>query len=65
MIFLKSRVWTAGEIVCLKWGSILAGAVIGAYIADLVKTYVWLFVVSVAILAIKPVSGYFQKHRVE
>lgn len=60
MIFLKTRSWTAGEIVCLKWGSILAGAVVGAYIADLVKQYVWLFVISVVILAIKPVSGYFR-----
>ncbi len=61
MNFLKSRVWTPGEIVCLKWGSILAGAVIGAYISELVKTYVWLFVVSVVILSIKPVSGYFRR----
>lgn len=61
MNFYKARIWTAGEIVCLKWGSILAGAIIGAYIADLVKAYVWLFVASVIVLAIKPVSGYFRK----
>jgi hypothetical protein len=61
MNFLKSRTWTAGEIVCLKWSSILAGAVIGAYISELVKTYVWLFVLSIVILAIKPVSGYFKE----
>lgn len=60
MNFLKTRIWTAGEIVCLKWGSLLAGAVVGAYLADLVKTYVWLFVASVIVLAIKPVSGYFK-----
>jgi hypothetical protein len=61
MNFLKTRTWTAGEIVCLKWGSVLAGAVIGAYLSELVKTYVWVFVVSVIVLAIKPVSGYFRE----
>jgi len=61
MNFLKTRTWTAGEIVCLKWGSVLAGAVIGAYLSELVKTYVWVFVVSAIVLAIKPVSGYFRE----
>jgi uncharacterized membrane protein YoaK (UPF0700 family) len=61
MNFLKTRTWTATEIVCLKWGSMLAGAVIGAYLADLVKAYVWVFVASVIVLSIKPVSGYFRK----
>jgi hypothetical protein len=61
MNFLRSRTWTAGEIVCLKWGSILFGAVVGAYGADLVKQYVWLFLISIAIVAIKPVSGYFRR----
>jgi hypothetical protein len=65
MTFLKTRSWTAGEIVCLKWGSLLAGAVVGAYISDLVKQYVWLFVISVVILAIKPVSGYFRGEKGE
>lgn len=61
MFFLKPRIWTAGEIVCLKWSAALFGAVIGAYIADLVKAYVWLFAASIVILAIKPLTGYFRK----
>ncbi len=61
MDFTKPRTWTVAEIGCLKWASILIGAVIGAYIPDLVKQYVWVFVISAAILSIKPISGYFRK----
>ena len=60
MRFLKSRTWSVAEIACLKWSSILFGALVGAYISDLVKTYVWLFVVSIIVLAIKPLTGYFR-----
>jgi uncharacterized membrane protein YoaK (UPF0700 family) len=61
MNFLKSRVWTAGELICLKWSAFLAGAVAGAYLTVFVKSWVWLFVAAVVAFAIKPTWGYFRK----
>lgn len=61
MNFLKPRVWTAGELICLKWSAFLAGGVAGAYLAAFVKAWVWLFVAAVVVLAVKPAVAFFRK----
>ena len=61
MNLLKSRVWTAGELISLKWCAFLSGGVAGAYLSTFVKSWVWLFVAAAIAFAIKPTLGYFRK----
>lgn len=59
MKLLEPRVWSAIDIVCLKWSSILFGAVVGAYFASFVLEYMWAFILALVILALRPVFAYF------
>lgn len=56
--FKKLDVWDMG---CIKWSSIFFGIIIGAYIADFAKQYLWLFIVLVVLLAIRPLYRCFKK----
>lgn len=62
MKLLEPRVWSALDIVCLKWSSILFGAIIGAYFASFVIAYVWAFVLALVVLALRPAFAYFNPH---
>ncbi len=54
----KLDMWDIGAI---KWASILFGIIIGAYIADFTKQYIWYFGILVLLIAIKPVYKLFKK----
>ena len=54
----KLDFWDVG---CIKWTSILFGLIIGAYIANFVKQYLWVFIVLAVLLAIKPIYKFFKK----
>lgn len=54
----KLNVWDIG---CIKWASILFGIIIGAYIADFTKRYIWILIILAVILAIKPIVKFFKK----
>ncbi len=54
----KLNYWDIGSI---KWASIFFGIIVGAYISDFVKQYLWLFVVLAVLLAIKPLYKIYSK----
>ena len=60
MNIFKPRIWSIWEIACIKWSSILFGLIVGIYLADYLKSYVWLLVVGCLILAVKPVMKIFR-----
>jgi len=53
----KLNIWDIG---CIKWASLLLGVIIGAYIADFVIQYLWVFIVLTILLAIKPMYKMFR-----
>lgn len=59
MGLLKTKVWSAWDIALLKWSSILFGMILGAYSSVFVKRFLWVFIVLIAILAIRPVYSYW------
>ncbi len=61
MHIFKKKVWSPIDIMFLKWSSVVFGAIIGAYAAGFVKQYVWIFIILVIALAIKPVYSYWFK----
>jgi|OpeIllAssembly_1097287.scaffolds.fasta_scaffold2348752_1 hypothetical protein len=60
MNLFKPRVWSIGEIACIKWSSIAFGMIVGVYLADYLKEYVWFLVLGCVVLAIKPVVKFFR-----
>ena len=60
MNIFKPRIWSIWEIACIKWSSILFGVIVGIYLANYVKSYVWLLVLGCLVLAIKPVVKVFR-----
>jgi len=49
------------DIGCIKWSSILFGAIVGAYIAGFVKHYLAVIVVVTIALAIRPMVKFLKK----
>ena len=60
MNIFKPRIWSIWEIACIKWSSILFGMIVGIYLEDYLKSYVWLLVVGCLALAVKPVMRVFR-----
>ena len=60
MTLFKSKVWSPIDIGSLKWSCILLGMIVGAYLSDFVKDYVWVFVIIAILAGIKPAVSYFQ-----
>ncbi len=60
MRLLRTKVWYWWDVWMLKWCCLLFGMVVGAYIADIVKGYIWWFVVGAILLAIRPAITYFR-----
>jgi putative Mn2+ efflux pump MntP len=52
------NVWDIG---CIKWSSILFGVIVGAYIANFTKQYLWLFIVLAVLIAVKPIYKFLKK----
>ena len=59
MNIFQPRTWSIGEVACIKWSSILFGAIVGIYLADYLKSYVWLLGLGCLVLAVKPVMKVF------
>lgn len=55
------RQYSVIEVGLIKWSCILFGMVAGAYLADFVLRYVWLFVIVAVLLAVKPIISYFKE----
>ncbi len=51
------NVWDIG---CIKWASLLLGVIIGAYIADFVVQYLWVFIVLVVLLSVRVLYKMFR-----
>jgi len=46
-------IWDIGAI---KWASLLVGIIIGAYIANFTKQYLWWFIIAAILLVIRPIK---------
>lgn len=57
----KAKKMDLWDIGCVKWSSLLLGAIIGAYISGFVKQYLVWFIVIAVIIALKPVAKWFKK----
>jgi len=60
MKFLRTKEWTWWDIGLLKWCCILVGAIVGAYLADIVKENVMWFLLATVILALRPAITYWK-----
>ena len=60
MKLFRSKVWSPVDIASLKWSCILLGMIVGAYLSDFVKHYVWVFVIAAILMGIKPAVSYFR-----
>ncbi len=49
------------DIGAIKWSSILLGMIVGAYIANFVKQYLWLFIVLTILIVIRPAYKFLKK----
>jgi putative Mn2+ efflux pump MntP len=65
MKLFRSKVWSPFDIALLKWSCIFLGMIIGAYLSDFVKDYLWVFVVALLILGIKPTVSYFGRDQTD
>jgi hypothetical protein len=61
MKLFKDKKYSVLDIGLIKWSCILFGMVFGAYLADFVLGYMWLFIVVALLLAIKPIISYFME----
>jgi len=61
MKLFKDKMYSVLDIGLIKWSCILFGMVLGAYLADFVLGYLWLFIVVALLLAIKPIISYFME----
>ena len=59
MAIFKTKMWSAGDIVLLKWSCILFGMIIGAYLSNLVKQYLLIFIVLIILSGLKPLYSYW------
>ena len=60
MKLLRAKIWNWWDVSLLKWSCLLFGMVVGAYFADIVKGYVWWFVIGAIFLAVRPAITYFR-----
>ena len=57
----KMKRLTIWDIAFIKWSAVLFGIIIGAYIADFTKQYIWYFVIVALLIAIKPIYKVLKK----
>ena len=60
MKLLRPRVWFAFDIACLKWSCILFGMIVGAFLPEFTRRYVWAFAAAAILLAISPAVRFFR-----
>jgi len=59
MKLFRSKVWSPVDIALLKWSCIFFGMIVGAYLSDFIKHYMWVLIIAVILLGVKPASSYF------
>jgi hypothetical protein len=59
MRLLRTKVWSWVDIWALKWCALLFGMIAGAYLSDIVKQYVWIFLLVAVVLSIRSSIKYF------
>jgi hypothetical protein len=59
MKLFRTTVWPWYDIGSLKWCCLLLGMIAGAYFAEFVKSYFWLFAIAAVLLMIRPFMAYF------
>jgi len=62
MGIFKTKTWSAVDLMFLKWSSAFFGMIAGAYAANFVKQYLWLFIALVIIFGLKPLHSYWFKN---
>jgi len=62
MGIFKTKTWSAVDLMLLKCSSAFFGMIIGAYVSNFVKQYLWLFIVLVIVLGLKPLYSYWFKN---
>lgn len=61
MKLCKDKKYTVIDIGLIKWSCIFFGMALGAYLADFISAYAWLFIIAALLLAIKPALAYFKE----
>ena len=61
MGIFKTKMWSAVDLMLLKWSSVLFGMIIGAYWGVFVKQYLWVFIVLVIVFGARPLYSYWAK----
>ena len=61
MGIFKTKTWSAVDLMLLKWSAALFGMILGAYVSNFVKQYLWIFIVLVIALGLKPLYLYWFK----
>jgi len=61
MGIFKTKTWSAVDIMLLKWSSVFFGMIVGAYVSNFVKQYLWGFIILVVLLGLKPLYSYWFK----
>jgi len=59
MKLLITKIWSWADIWILKWCAFLFGMIAGAYLSNVVKRYVWIFLLVAVALAIRSGIKYF------
>ncbi len=60
MRLLRNKVWSWLDVALLKWSCLLLGMVMGAYLADVVRSYWWVLLLLAIVFAIRPALTYFR-----
>jgi putative Mn2+ efflux pump MntP len=65
MKLFRAKVWSPVDIALLKWTCIFLGLTVGAYLSDFIKHYVWVFLIAIILLGIKPTVSYFGRDQTD
>jgi len=60
MRLFRTKVWSAIDIVLLKWCCFLFSMIAGAYLSDFTKCYLWFFAIAAILFGVKPTIHYFK-----
>jgi len=63
MKFFQTKPWAPLDLACLKWSSILFGMVVGAYLPEFTRKYLFWFIIGIILLAIRPTVAYFRNSK--
>ncbi len=61
MKLFRTKRWSVVDIGLLKSCCILMGMIVGAYLADFTKRYIWGIVLVALLAGIKPTISYFRQ----